>query len=127
MPTPRLSVNRNLVRFAAKLTKNAHAVLLKNSARSRPQGRNASDFSLMWLAVDTASDTGSDSSALIAPECTHVRRCFEIESAARLVLKTTARKHTRLGRNIDKTSFRQWSCVSRLLSPVWARPARLWV
>lgn len=29
MPTPRLSVNRNLVRFAAKLTKNAQPIVLE--------------------------------------------------------------------------------------------------
>src|SRR5260370_24919809 len=41
---------------------------------SGPQGRNA-DFSLMWIAVDTANDSGSDSSASPAPERTHLRQC----------------------------------------------------
>ena len=41
----------------AKLTRNAHPVLLKNSTRSRPQGRNG-DFSIMWFLW--AAYLGSD-------------------------------------------------------------------
>jgi len=42
--------------FGVNLTGNAQPVLLKNSTRSRPQGRNA-DFSLVWIGAETADDT----------------------------------------------------------------------
>jgi hypothetical protein len=41
--------------FLSTGTKNAHPVPLKNSARSRPQGRNA-DFSLMWVGSGLPTD-----------------------------------------------------------------------
>jgi hypothetical protein len=37
-------------RFGVNLTGKAEPVLLKNSPRSRPQGRNA-DYSLKWISA----------------------------------------------------------------------------